>query len=78
MAELSQPQRDKLPDSAFAYIDRQGERHLPINDEEHIRNALARFDQTDFESAAAKTRARRTIEAAARQHHIEVDDHADR
>jgi hypothetical protein len=74
MAQLSERQRDKLPDSAFAYIDRDGDRHLPINDEEHIRNAMARFDQTDFESAAAKERARKRIVAAARKHDIEVDE----
>jgi len=74
MAKLSESQRDKLPDSAFAYIDDSGERHLPINDEEHIRNAIARFDQTDFEDAASKERARKKIVAAARKHDIEVDE----
>jgi len=73
MAQLSQQQRDKLPASAFAYVDKAGERHLPINDEQHIRNAIARFDQTDFETAAAKERARRKIVAAAKRHDIEVD-----
>jgi hypothetical protein len=73
MAQLSQEQRDKLPNSSFAYIDKAGERHLPIHDEQHIRNAIARFDQTDFETAAAKERARRRILAAAKRHEIEVD-----
>jgi len=74
MTQLSQQQRDKLPDSAFAYVDKAGQRHLPINDEPHIRNAIARFDQTDFETATAKERARRKIVAAARRHDIEVGD----
>ena len=74
MGQLSEGQRNKLPDSAFAYIDKSGERHLPIYDEQHIRNALARFDQTDFESGAAKERAHQKIVAAARKHDIEVDD----
>jgi hypothetical protein len=74
MAKLSERQRDKLPDNAFAYIDGAGDRHLPINDDEHIRNAMARFDQTDFEDAAAKERARNRIVAAARKHGIEIDD----
>ena len=77
MTQLSTRQRDQLPDSAFGYIDRQGERHLPINDEEHIRNAIARFDQTDFESDAARDRARKKVMAAARSHGIEVDDSDD-
>ena len=73
MATLSTRQRDKLPDSAYAYIDKTGERHLPINDEQHIRNAIARFDQTDFEDAASKERARKRIVSAARKHDIEID-----
>ncbi len=74
MAQLSERQRDKLPDSDFAYIDKDGDRHLPINDEEHVRNAMARFDQTEFDSAAERERARKKIVAAARKHDIEVDD----
>ena len=74
MATLSERQRDKLPDSAYAYIDASGERHLPINDEAHIRNAMARFDQTDFEDAASKEQARKRIMRAAREHDIEVDE----
>lgn len=76
MGELSEAARDRLPDSAFAYIDRSGERHLPINDEEHVRNAMARWNQTDFESKAAMERARKRIVAAARREGIEVSDDA--
>jgi hypothetical protein len=74
MGELSQDRRDRLPDSAFAYVDRSGERHLPINDEDHIRNAMSRWNQTDFESAAAKERARKRIVSAAKRHDLEVSD----
>jgi hypothetical protein len=73
MAELDTKARDKLRDSQFAYIDRKGEEHLPINDESHVRNAIARFNQTGFESMAAKERARRKILNAAERHGIEVD-----
>jgi hypothetical protein len=73
MADLDTKDRDRLRDSSFAYIDKEGERHLPINDESHVRNALARFNQTDFEDAAAKRRAAVKILAAARKHRIEVD-----
>jgi hypothetical protein len=73
MAELDTKDRDQLRSSQFAYVDSKGGEHLPINDESHIRNAMARFDQTDFESASAKERARRKIVAAARKHGIEVD-----
>ena len=74
MAELDAADRDKLPKSQFAYVDARGEGHLPIPDESHVRNAMARFNQTDFESAAAKERARRKILAAAKKHGIEIGE----
>jgi hypothetical protein len=74
MAELDTKARDRLRKNQFAYVDRDGGEHLPINDEAHIRNAMARWNQTDFESKAAKERARRKIVAAARRHGIEVND----
>ena len=77
MAELTTEKRDRLRDGSFAYIDKGGERHLPINDESHVRNAIARFDQTDFESTSAKHGAARKIMAAAKRHDIEVADDSD-
>ena len=74
MARLTTEERNKLPDSAFAYIDKSGGRHLPTHDEEHARNAVARYPQTDFESKAAKERARKHIVAAAKQHGIDIAD----
>jgi class 3 adenylate cyclase len=62
--------RARLPDSAFAYIDSQGRRRLPINDVSHVRNALARFDQVDFEDDAARERARERLLRAAKKHGI--------
>ena len=77
MAELDAEDRDRLKDSDFAYIDREGERHLPINDESHVRNAISRFNQTDFQSDNAKQEAARKILRAAKRHGIEVDDDSD-
>lgn len=77
MAELSTAQRERLHDSSFAYIDQAGERHLPINDEEHVRNAIARFSQTEFEDARARHKAASKIVMAAKRHGIEVDDDSD-
>jgi hypothetical protein len=74
MAELDAKDRDQLPDSNFAYIDRDGERHLPINDESHVRNAIARWNQTSFDSKTAKEEARKKILAAAKKHGIEIDE----
>lgn len=74
MATLDTKDRDRLRDSSFAWIDKQGERHLPINDESHVRNAIARFNQTDFDEDGAKSSAARKILRAAKRHGIEVDD----
>jgi hypothetical protein len=73
MATLNERDRDRLRKSQFAYVDRKGGEHLPINDESHIRNAMARWNQTDFQSATAKEKARQKIVGAARRHGIEVD-----
>jgi hypothetical protein len=72
MAELTTSQRERLKDEQFAYLDRQGERHLPIHDHEHVRNAIQRFGQTDFESQQARQRAARKILKAAERFGIEV------
>ncbi|HEX9267902.1 MAG TPA: DUF6582 domain-containing protein [Candidatus Limnocylindria bacterium] len=61
-----------MPKSVFAYVDARGEGHLPLNDESHVRNAMARWNQTEFSSASAKETARRKIMSAARKHGIEV------
>ena len=62
-----------LDDEDFAYIDSNGDRHLPINDAEHVRAALARFDQTEFESDEAKDAAAKKIVDAAKKFDIIVD-----
>ena len=77
MAELTATKRDRLHDASFAYIDKDGERHLPINDETHVRNAISRFNQTDFEDTRAKHAAARMIMSAAKRHDIDVDDASD-
>src|SRR5512143_3815735 len=74
MPQLTTKQRDRMRDSEFAYVDSDGEGHLPIPDESHIRNAMARFNQTEFESAADKEKARKKILAAAKKHGIEVNE----
>jgi uncharacterized protein DUF6582 len=72
--ELTAPTRERLPNDAFAYIDEEGGRHLPIYDEAHVRSAIARWNQTEFESKAASERARERILAAAREHGIKVSE----
>ena len=70
MPTLSATARARLPDSSFAYIDSKGQRRLPIHDASHVRNALARFDQTTFEDDGAREGARQRLLRAARKHGI--------
>ena len=72
MAELDTEDREKLDKRKFAYVDKEGEGHLPINDDAHVRNAMARFNQTDFESGTKKETARKKIVKAARRRGIKV------
>ena len=72
MAELDTDDREKLDKRKFAYVDKEGEGHLPINDGAHVRNAMARFSQTDFESSTKKETARKKIVKAAKRRGIKV------
>lgn len=68
--ELAGGDRGDLSDSDFAAVwtDAGGtkQRKLPIHDAAHVRNALARFAQTDM-PADVKTKAKAKIDAAARR-----------
>lgn len=70
MPTLSARERASLPDRAFAYIDSHGNRRLPMHDEPHVRNALARFGRVKFENDAARERARRRLLQAAKRYGI--------
>jgi hypothetical protein len=72
MTRLTAEQRHELPDRDFAYIDREGNRHLPIENAEHVRDALSRWPRTEFESYEASQATRTRILDAARQFEIEV------
>jgi hypothetical protein len=74
MAELDTEDRKDLRSDQFAYVDREGGEHLPINDESHVRNAISRWNQTDFESKSAKEEARKKILRAAERYDIEIDE----
>ncbi|HUM17115.1 MAG TPA: adenylate/guanylate cyclase domain-containing protein [Candidatus Nitrosotalea sp.] len=70
MARLAASKRARLPASAFAYIDSRGRRRLPIHDEAHVRNALARFSRVGFEDEAARERTRTRLLNAAKKYGI--------
>jgi class 3 adenylate cyclase len=67
VAKLTARERVNLPERAFAYVGPDGRRRLPIHDEAHVRNALARFDRVAFEDDAARDRARRRLLQAAKR-----------
>jgi hypothetical protein len=67
--ELSSADRDRLPDSAFAFPKQRKE---PLTDASHVRNALARFDQVEDVSDAEREAAFQNIKAAARHFGIDI------
>jgi class 3 adenylate cyclase len=70
MSRLGSGKRARLPAHAFAYVDSSGRRRLPIHDEAHVRNALARFSQVAFEDDAAREAARKRLLNAAKKYGI--------
>jgi hypothetical protein len=75
--DLSAADRARLPASSFAYTDSNGEGHLPVHDEGHVRSALGRFGQQQFEDGASKQKAARKIIARAKEMGISVDEDSD-
>ena len=66
---LSAQDRKELPDSAYAFPDKRKE---PLTDADHVRNALARFDQTKGVTDAERDEAFANIKAAAKHYKIDV------
>jgi hypothetical protein len=71
MPELDEKERDHLPDSDFAFPK---ERKEPINDADHVRNALARFDQVEGVTDQERDEAWKRILAAAKKYGVEVHE----
>ena len=68
---LSSEDRDKLPDSAYAFP---RQRKEPLTDASHVKNALARFDQVEGVSDADRDLAFRNIKKAAKHYGIDVEE----
>ena len=71
MSTLSEKERDKLPDSDFAFPK---ERKEPIPDAEHVRAAVARFDQVEGVSNKERDEAWGRIKRAARKFDVELEE----
>src|SRR3954471_4943143 len=68
---LSTAEKNDLPDSAFAFPK---ERKEPLIDARHVRHAIARFDQVEAVSDAARDRAWKRIKTAAKKFDVEVSE----
>lgn len=69
--ELDSKDRDKLPDSVFAFPEQRKE---PLTDAAHVKNALARFDQVTGVSDKDRDLAFANIKKAAEYYHVNVEE----
>lgn len=69
--ELSTKEKDHLPESVFAFPKQRKE---PLTDAEHVRNALARFDQVKDVSDDDRDQAFANIKKAAKHFGMDVQE----
>jgi hypothetical protein len=71
MSELDAKDREELKDSQYAFPK---ERKEPLNDADHVRNAMARFDQVEGVSDHERDEAWKRIKKAADKFGVEVHE----
>ncbi|HLL78341.1 MAG TPA: DUF6582 domain-containing protein [Ktedonobacteraceae bacterium] len=71
MSNLSEKDRDKIPDSEYAFPK---ERKEPLNDARHVRDAVARFDQVQGVTNKERDEAWKRITKAARKFGVELQE----
>ncbi|GCE27444.1 hypothetical protein KDA_29280 [Dictyobacter alpinus] len=71
MSKLSEHDRDKLPESAYAFPKEHKE---PLIDASHVQNALARFDQVQGVSDAERDEAWKRIKQAAKKFDVTIEE----
>ena len=69
--ELDASAKDKLPNSAYAFANARKE---PLTDADHVRNAVARFDQVQDVTDAERDEAFANIKAAAKHYGVEMTE----
>ena len=69
--KLDTKERHELPESAYAFPKQRKE---PLTDASHVKNALARFDQTEGVSDADRDLAFANIKKAAQHFGIEIEE----
>jgi hypothetical protein len=71
MSELDAKDREELKDSEYAFPKKRKE---PLNDADHVRNAMARFNQVEGVSDDERDEAWRRIKKAADKHGVEIHE----
>ncbi len=71
MSELSDKDRENLPESAFAFPK---ERKEPLEDARHVQEAVARFDQVKGVTNKERDEAWKRIQQAARKFGVELQE----
>jgi hypothetical protein len=71
MSELNEKQRDRLDDDQYAFPK---ERKEPLNDADHVRNAVARFNQVKGVSDSERDEAWKRIKKAAKKHDVDLSE----
>jgi hypothetical protein len=71
MSELDAKDRQELKDSDYAFPK---ERKEPLNDADHVRNAMARFNQVEGVSDSERDEAWSRIKRAANKHGVEIHE----
>jgi len=71
MSKLDQQDRDDIATRQFAFP---AQRKEPLEDANHVRNAIARFNQIEDVTEDEKDAAWKRIRAAARKFKVEMDE----
>ena len=71
MRKLSTQERNDMPAREFAFA---AQRKEPLEDANHVRNAIARFDQVQGVTDEERDKAWRRIKAAARRYGVELHE----
>jgi hypothetical protein len=68
---MSTAEKDRLADAEFAFPE---ERKEPLSDANHVRNAIARFDQVEGVTDQERDQAWKRIRAAASKYGVDVSE----
>jgi len=71
MSRLSQNEQENLPENAFAFPKQRKE---PLEDANHVRDALARFDQVEGVTHEERDEAWKRIQRAAKTFGVELHE----